>query len=176
MPLAVLCTLVAALLGAGNAGGEIRVAVLGTEGAGGKAALAGAEAARDDLARAGGPKVVVVPLALASPWAGAAGPIARLIFEERISVLIEAGDGALAHVAAQVATRSRVPLVTLSPETSITAIHDPWLLRIVPSDREQALALIDWALPEPAGARAKLVVPGGREGRERLAALESVCH
>jgi len=110
------------------------------------------------------------------PWDGTGAAIARMLDGDPLVALIGATDGATAHVAGQIATRRRIPLVTLSPEDSLTRAFDPWIFRAVPGDEEQARALLRRFAPrdsEP--ARAIVVVPQGRSGRERLASLRRAC-
>jgi branched-chain amino acid transport system substrate-binding protein len=110
-------------------------------------------------------------LAAPRPWNDGASLMARLVFEERVTALIGPTDGAAAHVAAQVATRNRIPVITLSPEESLTRARVPWVFRGVPSDAEQARALLSRVFHETRGRRAEAVVPTGRAGRERLSSL-----
>ncbi len=117
----------------------------------------------------------LVRLAAERPWHDAAGRVARLVFDDDVVALIGPTDATTAHVAAQVATVGRIPLVTLSPEDSLTQVFDPWIFRGVPSDREQARAVLRWGFHDPRGRKVTLVVPAGRAGRERTASLRSAC-
>jgi hypothetical protein len=99
--------------------------------------------------------------------------VARLLGEPGLAALVGAPDGASAHVAVQAATKRRVPVITLCPEESLTRAGDPWVFRAVPDDASQARALLRRARLR--GRKALLVVPEGREGRERRRSLESAC-
>ena len=147
----------------------------GGAGGGGAGGGAGAAAAVNAPGGVGGSRIELLSLQPSRPWREGPSRMARLIYEERIVALVGPTDGASAHVAAQVATRKRIPVLTLSAESSLTRALDPWVFRGLPDDAAQARALLRWALPEPGGARAAAVVPHGRVGRERLAALQEAC-
>ncbi|MBI4676591.1 MAG: amino acid ABC transporter substrate-binding protein [Elusimicrobia bacterium] len=149
---------------------------------------AGARAAADEVNASGG--VGGRPLSLRliqdpNPWKTGAGLMARLSSEPGLAALIGPQDGAGAHLAAQIATRRRIPIIVLSPEESLTQAKDPWVFRAVPDDAEQAKALLRWAAGPWAkgpgraagarGRRAAIVVPEGREGRERSRSLAKAC-
>jgi len=110
------------------------------------------------------------------PWDGTGTAIARMLDGDSMVALVGATDGATAHIAGQIATRRRIPLFTLSPEDSLTRAFDPWIFRVVPGDEEQARTLLLRFVPRgPNPARAIVVVPSGRGGRERLASLRRAC-
>jgi ABC-type branched-subunit amino acid transport system substrate-binding protein len=110
------------------------------------------------------------------PWDGTGTAIARMLDGDSMVALVGATDGATAHIAGQIATRRRIPLFTLSPEDSLTRAFDPWIFRVVPGDEEQARTLLRRFAPQrPDPARAIVVVPSGRGGRERLASLRRAC-
>ncbi|MFQ5763292.1 MAG: ABC transporter substrate-binding protein [Rhodospirillales bacterium] len=139
---------------------------------------AGAAAAAERINRAGGINdhpLVLTSLPVARPWQDGAARIARLAAAPGTVALLGAADGAEAHLAAQVATRLRLPLITVSPEVTLTQAGSTWVFRAVADDREQARSLLARLPGGAAGRRGVLVVPAGREGRERLAALRRAC-
>jgi len=142
------------------------------------ALIAGAREAAANIQKQGGidgHTLSLVPLPTANPWRDGAAPIAHLAAAPQTVALLSGSDGATAHLSAQVAARLRLPLLTASPETSLTQAGAVWVFRTVADDREQATALLKKIPGGPAGRRALLVVPGGREGRERQAALKAAC-
>ena len=122
-----------------------------------------------------GSSLELVRLPSTAPWRGAGAQLARFIVEHDLCALIGPSDSASAHIAVQVATRLRVPIIALSADPTLTAAKDPWIFAGVPSDLEQARALLRRALPRPEGRAALLVVPPGRAGRPRLVALKRAC-
>lgn len=170
-------SLLLALLAAGAAE-PVRVGLLEPPGPWGDRVAAGAEAAAASVNAQGGiagRRLEVVRLDPGRPWRDGPRRVARLILEQDLVALIGPTDAVAAHEAAQVATKLCRPLITLSPEGSLTAVGDPWILRIVPSDRAQAREVLERHFALPAGASARLVVPAGRAGRERAAALRAAC-
>ena len=154
----------------------VLIGVLASSGTFGGFLSAGARAAAEAANQAGGiagRPVAVRELADADPWKSGAGRIARLLDEPGLAALVGPQDGSAAHVAVQVATRRRIPIIALSPEASLTEAGDPWVFRGVPDDACQARALLLRA--QVRGRRALLVVPQGREGRQRQSALEQAC-
>lgn len=142
------------------------------------ALMAGAQEAAADIRRQGGihgRPLNLVPLPASRPWRDGAAPIAHLAATPDTVALLSGGDGATAHMTAQVAARLRIPLLTASPETSLTQAGAVWVFRTVADDRRQAATLLSRVPGGPAGRRALLIVPGGREGRERQAALTDAC-
>jgi len=101
--------------------------------------------------------------------------MAQLVYEKELAALIGPTTRAEAHLAAQIATKKGIPVVTLSFGRSITRVMDPWVFRGVPEDDEQARALLRWAFSDPEEKRVVLVVPAGRDGETRLDSLERAC-
>lgn len=158
-------------------GEPLRVGLLAAEDVAGEGLAAGARAAVEEINAAGGINgrpLELSRLAAGSPWRDGASRVAQLAATEELIALIGAADGALAHVAAQLATRRQIPYLSASAEVSLTQAGVPWVMRAVPSDRAQAAAALA-TLGAAGAARVALVVPSGREGRERLAALRAAC-
>jgi len=156
----------------------LRIGVLDPDSAADGSIASGAAAAAAEINAAGGiagRRLQLVVLAPASPWRDTGSLLARTIFNDGLSALIGPTEGAAAHVAAQVGTRSRIPVITLSAEDSLTEAGDPWIFRGIPGDGQQARALLRWALGDAAGGSAAIVIPPGRDGRTRLAALRRAC-
>lgn len=139
--------------------------------------LRGAMSAAAEVNRDGGIDGRRVEIAVLQPatgaWRDTASNLGRLLFEEHVVALMGARDGATAHVAAQIATRARVPLITLSAESSLTRAGSPWVFRAVPDDRAQVRALLAAAFATPRGRRAIAAIPPGRAGREKLRSLQN---
>lgn len=178
MSSAELLLLLALSAAAGPAPAPLIVGVLETPGTCGAGLYAGAEAAAREVNSSGGiagRPLVLRRLADSNPWKTGARLMAQLTSAPGLLALLGPQDGAGAHLAAQVATRRRIPVIVLSPEDSLTQAKDPWVFRGVPSDRRQAEALLLWAAADPRGKTAAAVVPEGREGRERLRSLRAAC-
>jgi ABC-type branched-subunit amino acid transport system substrate-binding protein len=151
----------------------VRIGVL----EGGQFAQGAAEAAADLNAGAGmaGRRIELLQVTPESPWQDGAGLTARLVFEADVVALVGPADGTGSHIAAQIATRKRIPLLSVAPEDTLTQAHVPWVFRGVPGDAAQARAVLDLLFADSRGHSAALAVPAGREGRQRLASLRQVC-
>jgi ABC-type branched-subunit amino acid transport system substrate-binding protein len=119
--------------------------------------------------------VELLRLRAPEPWRDGAMLTARLAFEGDVVALIGPVDPDGAHVAAQIATKRRIPVVTLTSDESLTRVKDPWVFSGVRDDGAQARALLRRAFDEPRGRTAVIVVPPGRAGRRHAAALERAC-
>jgi len=90
--------------------------------------------------------------------------------------------GSTVHLVEQVDGRTRVPVVSLCGDTSVTGARIPWVLRIVPTTVDEARVLFA-RTRTPAGGPVKrwaAIVPADRAGREatkdlRLAAKDGSC-
>ena len=118
------------------------------------------------------PRVKLLMLDPPDPWRDIGSQLARLLFENRIAALIGPTRGKEAHVVAQIATRARIPVITLDGEDDLTHTFDPWIFRGIPSDSEQAKHLLRWTKKQSRTQAALAVVPEGRAGRERVKALQ----
>jgi len=105
------------------------------------------------------------------PWQDMGSQLARVVFEKKITALIGPARGQEAHVAAQIVTRARIPVITLAGEDNLTQVRDPWVLRGIPSDFEQAKHLLRWSLEQTGMPTAYAVVSEGRNGREQMRSL-----
>jgi ABC-type branched-subunit amino acid transport system substrate-binding protein len=152
--------------------GVLEDAALGREFSEG-AALAAAEL--NGSGGMGGQPIELLQVAPAHPWRDGASLTARLAFEANVIALVGPADGIGSHVAAQIATRKRIPLLSIAPEDTLTETHVPWVFRGVPGDAQQARAVLSLLFAGPAGRSATLAVPAGREGRQRRVSLLKVC-
>ena len=107
-----------------------------------------------------------------SPWLSAADSARDLVLRQACVALIAPPDREVAHLAAQVATKLRVPVVALSADSTLTRARSPWIFRLVPDDRAQIRALLEALEPPP--ARAAALVPEGRAGSPVRADLRFV--
>jgi ABC-type branched-subunit amino acid transport system substrate-binding protein len=159
-------------------GAPLRIGLMASEGVAGEGLATGARAAIGEINAAGGiagRPLELQRLAAGSPWRDGASRLAQLATADDLIALVGADDGAMAHVAAQLASRRRIPYLSASAEVSLTRAGVPWVLRGVPSDRAQAETLLAAFGDGRAPLRAVLVVPAGREGRERLVGLREAC-
>jgi len=123
--------------------GEIRIGLFAPDSG---AAYEGATLAIDELNAAGGLRGV--PLRLVQrwtddPWTGGAKEMVRLVYDDSVWAVLGSVDGAATHIAEQVVTKARVPLIApASADPTLTYIRIPWMFRLPPDDEAQAEALI----------------------------------
>jgi ABC-type branched-subunit amino acid transport system substrate-binding protein len=97
-------------------------------------------------------------------WGSEGNAVAELALDEEAAGLVTPADGAAAHQVLQVAGRTRIPVISLCADSSVTAAGVPWAARIVARTEDEARALFDHVQPRP--ARWAMVIPPGRAGRE----------
>jgi len=102
------------------------------------ALVAGATRALDESRAAGGPDLALVVGSATAQWASVASEAARLACDEHVVALIAPPERALAHPAAQAATRCGVPLLSTSPAASVTAAGSRWVHAVVATGDETA--------------------------------------
>ncbi|MBK9140484.1 MAG: ABC transporter substrate-binding protein [Verrucomicrobia bacterium] len=125
----------------------------------------GAELAVRELASRG-TKVELIVRGRPGQWGTEGDEAAVLVHEDRADAVLAPALGASAHQVLQVAGRTRVPVVSLCPDSSVTGPGIPWTLRIVPRSDEQARAIIAALPPSGSPPRVAAVVPPERAGRE----------
>lgn len=74
------------------------------------------------------------------PWGAQTSELVRLIYAEKVPVIIGGLDSRSAHLAAQVVTRAKgqALLLTLASDATLTQMGIPWVFRIGPGDAAQA--------------------------------------
>lgn len=78
------------------------------------------------------------------PWGTGSKQAVSLIFEENVWALLGSHDGRNAHLVEQAATKSTVVFVSAwSSDPTLSQAFVPWFYNCVPTDRQQADALID---------------------------------
>jgi ABC-type branched-subunit amino acid transport system substrate-binding protein len=117
--------------------------------------------------RAGqGRRVELVVRGRPGQWGTEGDEAVVLVHEDQVDAVVAPALGASAHQVLQVAGRTRVPVVSLCPDSSVTGPGIPWTLRIVPRSDDQAQAIFA-ALNRPHSRLAvAALVPPDRAGRE----------
>lgn len=116
-----------------------------------------------DLAnRCQGARARLVVRGRAGAWGSDAVEAARMVSDDGAAALIAPPDGAASHLILQVSGRTRVPVASLCPDSSIGAAGVPWVARMVPQTVDEAAALFEGV----AADRWVAVLPDGRAGRE----------
>ncbi len=111
------------------------------------AALQGAELAVSLANQSGGYQGTIFKLITRTAdglWGAGSKESVKFVYEDEVVAIMTALDGRNAHLAEQVATKSHiVQLATRATDETLSQAFVPWFFRIVPSDKQQAQALID---------------------------------
>ena len=152
--------------------GEIRIGLFapdGDEHPVGRDLVRGVTLAVDRANAAGGIDGVelrVIRRWSADPWGAGSKEVIRLVFEDRVSVVIGGPDGASTHVAQQIATKAHLPLIApVTGDPSLTHTRVPWIFRLPPDDRMQAELLVLQGMVPRGVRRAALVMSDDHDGR-----------
>ena len=107
-------------------------------------------------------------------WGTVGNDAVALVFSRHVDAIITPSDGAASHLILQVSGRTRVPVASVCPDSSITEAGVPWTVRVVPRTDQEAEALFA-ATRSPAGALLHwwAVVPADRPGRAVRRDLEA---
>ncbi|MBE9512315.1 MAG: ABC transporter substrate-binding protein, partial [Bacteroidetes bacterium] len=110
------------------------------------AAKHGAELAIREANRKGGYEGRQFHLVIRStegPWGTGSKVSVNLVFDEEVVTLMGSLDGRNAHLVEQVATKTRIALLSAwATDITLSQAFIPWYFRCVPNDDQQAFALI----------------------------------
>jgi len=110
----------------------------------------------------GGRPFRLAPAWSESPWAAGIADLTRVIYEDGAWAVLGAIDGTSAHLAEQVALKSRITLVSVgSTDATASMGNVPWLFSCLPSDDRQVGVLVDALVA--AGGRGSFVVAAAAE-------------
>jgi len=112
-----------------------------------QAARQGAELAINNANKKGGfngRQFQLVTRDMAGPWGTGSKQAVDLIFENEVWALLGSHDGRNAHLVEQASAKSIVTFVSAwSSDPSLAQAFIPWFFNCVPSDEQQAMAMID---------------------------------
>jgi branched-chain amino acid transport system substrate-binding protein len=98
-------------------------------------------------------------------WGRASNAIVQLIVEEQVVAVVTSVDGKIAHQAEQIVNKLAAPVLTLSSDPTTTRINIPWIFRAVPSDTEQAKAMLASIYRDEKAHKVLLIVEEDYDGR-----------
>lgn len=89
-----------------------------------------------------GKKFELITKSCDGPWGVGSKRAVELIYDDQVSLIVDALDGRNAHLAEQVTAKSHVVLLsTQSSDPTLSRAYVPWYFRLIPDDRQQAEAL-----------------------------------
>lgn len=90
---------------------------------------------------------VLVARSLEGPWGTGSKEAVSLIFDKKVWALIGSHDGRNAHLVEQVATKSKVVMLSAwAGDPTLSQAFVPWFYNCIPNDNQQAEALIEGIL------------------------------
>ena len=108
------------------------------------AAKHGAELAIRKANEAGDiPRYQLVVRLTEGPWGAGSKESVSLVFEDEVVAIMGSLDGRNAHLAEQVATKTRIAfLSTWATDMTLSQAFVPWYFRCIPNDHQQATSLV----------------------------------
>lgn len=107
------------------------------------------------------------------PWRGGAKDMVKLVYDDGAWAVLGSVSGDATHIAEQVVTKARVPLVApSSTDPTLTYIRIPWMFRLPPDDDAQAVVLVRDGLLAHALGRVGLVTSTDHDGRTFAEAMQ----
>jgi ABC-type branched-subunit amino acid transport system substrate-binding protein len=152
--------------------GDVRIGLFGPDSG---ATFAGATLAVEELNAAGGfhgtPYRIVTRWS-DDPWQGGAKDMVRLVYDDSVWVVLGSVNGDATHIAEQVVTKARVPLIApSSTDPTLTYIRIPWMFRLPPSDEAHARVLVRDAVAARALRAVGVITTSDHDGRTFAGAL-----
>jgi ABC-type branched-subunit amino acid transport system substrate-binding protein len=145
---------------------EVRIGIFGPDTGG---AVNGAALAVEERNAAGGFQGLPLRLVYrwnSDPWSGGAREMIRLVYDDSVWAVLGSVNGDATHVAEQVVTKARVPLVApISADPTLTHIRIPWIFRLPPDDAAQAEVLVRDGVVARALTRVGLITSTDHDGR-----------
>jgi ABC-type branched-subunit amino acid transport system substrate-binding protein len=153
---------------------EVRIGLFGPDSG---ATFAGATLAVEELNAAGGfhgTPYRIVSRWSDDPWRGGAKDMIRLVYGDSVWAVLGSVNGDATHIAEQVVTKARIPLVTpSSSDPTLTYIRIPWMFRLPPSDEAHARVLVRDAVTARAWRAVGIITTSDHDGRTFAGAVQA---
>ncbi len=108
----------------------------------------------------------LIPAWSDDPWGDGAAELARLVYDEPIWAILGSIDGHTAHLAAQVVTTARLPLLSpASGDKTVNLANVPWVYSLLPGDHLQAPVLAEALAEALEGGRLVVLSAGSHDAR-----------
>jgi len=110
------------------------------------------QAVKEAMGSSEGPGLELVVRSTEGPWGAGSKESVSLVYEDEVRAYVGALDGRNAHLAEQVAAKSHLAyLETRATDPTLSQAYVPWFMRMVPSDDQQARAILSLIGEEEAG-------------------------
>ena len=152
---------------------EVRIGFLGPlEGSNisslGKQMLQGSILAIEEANKKGGYNGIPFKLMIHNDvglWGAAANEVVKMD-DEKVWVWLGSIDDIVSHVAIRATLKLEIPMVnTGDPDPTFTETNIPWVVRIIPDDRQSGYALVDYIFKKTGHSRVAVIRANNRYGR-----------
>ncbi|MFO7902572.1 MAG: ABC transporter substrate-binding protein [Planctomycetota bacterium] len=107
-----------------------------------QAARAAVKRANEDGGYQGKP-FRLLPVWSENPWGSGVKKLTQLVYEQNVWAIVGGVDGPSTHLAEQVVTKARLPLISpLSTDKTVNLANVPWMFSLAPGDHRIAKAMI----------------------------------
>ena len=108
-----------------------------------------------------------------NPWSGGAAEVTRMVYRDEVWAIVGGIDGPSTHVAEQITTKARLPLVcAASSDRTANAAIVPWIFTLLPGDHVQAPVLAAELASRTPGPRWVVIAGEDHDSRCFLAELQ----
>lgn len=152
---------------------EVRIGFLGPlEGSNisslGKQMLQGSMLAIEEANKKGGYNGIPFKLMIHNDvglWGAAANEVVKMD-DEKVWVWLGSIDDIVSHVAIRATLKLEIPMVcTGDPDPTFTETNIPWVVRVIPDDRQSGYALVDYVFKKTGHSRVAVIRANNRYGR-----------
>jgi len=113
-----------------------------------------------------GKKFRIVQRWAENPWAAGSKEMIKLIYEDSVWAIIGSHDGNTTHIAEQVVTKARITLISpISADPTLNYVNIPWMFRLPPDYRIQAIHLLEKGIKIHTGSRIGIISTENHDGR-----------
>jgi branched-chain amino acid transport system substrate-binding protein len=100
------------------------------------------------------------------PWKAGSKEMIKLVYQDSVWAVIGSIDGSTTHIAEQVITKARIPLISpVSADPTLTYINIPWIFRLPPDDKIQAEKLVKESAQKFSLKRIGIITSTDHDGR-----------
>ncbi len=134
----------------------------------GKQMLQGSLLAIEEANKKGGYKGIPYKLMLHNDvglWGAAANEVVKMD-DEKVWVWLGSIDDIVSHVAIRATLKLEIPVVNSGdPDPTFTETAIPWVIRVIPDDRQSGYALVDYVFKKTGHSRVAVIRTNNRYGR-----------
>lgn len=101
-----------------------------------------------------------------NPWGAGSKEMIKLVYEDSVWAVIGSLDGTATHIAQQIVTKARVPLLSpVSADPTLTYIRIPWIFRLPPDFKIQTRVIAQQGIETASLKKVGLITSTNHDGR-----------